>query len=802
MKKMIVGAAILALAVFCLSPADLGAAPAAPGSKVKVPDKIPSRAIPFDLTEVRLLDGPFREAMLRDQKYILELDPDRLLHNFRVTAGLPSTAQPLGGWEDPQEELRGHSVGHFLSACGLMYAATGDVRFKDKGDLIVAELAKVQAAMPSRGFNPGFLSAYPEEFFDRVDKRIRVWAPYYTLHKIMAGLLDMYLYTDNAQALDVVTKMAAWVKFRVDRLTEAEQQAALETEFGGMNEVLANLYAVTGNADHLATAFKFDHKKLFDQWAAGEDKLDGLHGNTQFPKVIGAFREYQLTGEKRYLDIARFFWDRVALHRSFVIGGNTNGERFFPIAEFSRNLGPSSTETCNTYNMLKLTRQLFGLEPAAAKMDFYERGLLNHILASQDPATGMVCYYVPLRPGAFKTYSTPNDSFWCCVGTGLENHAKYGDTIFFHDDRSLYLNLLIASELNWKEKGLVVRLETDFPEEGTAKLVFRAQNPVRLALKLRSPGWLAAALTVAVNGRREAVKPGPDGYAAIEREWKTGDAVEVRWPMGLRLEALPDDPKMIALLYGPVVLAGDLGREGLTEALRYGPNAPPVNRLTSVTVPAFLGEVKDVLDRVKPAPAAEGPLNFRTVGLGVPRDVRLHPLFEAADERYTVYWKVLSPAEWAARVSELAAKNARRLEVESRTLDAVDLDDERSEASHRLLAENATQGYFEGRRTREARNGWFSYDLGVPPDKPAVLVCTFVGGFGRPRTFDVLVDGEKIAAPTLEAAPGGLAELEYPLPGALTRGKQRVTVRFQSPPNGMTGSLFDIRTVRPAEAPK
>jgi len=779
----------------------LGAAPAAPGSKVKVPDKIPSQAYPFELGEVRLLDGPFREAMLRDQKYILELDPERLLHNFRITAGLPSTAQPLGGWEEPKGELRGHSVGHFLSACGLMYAATGDVRFKDKGNLIVAELAKVQEAMPSRGFNPGFLSAYPEEFFDRVDKRIRVWAPYYTLHKIMAGLLDMYLYCDNAQALDVVTKMAAWVKFRVDRLTEDQQQAALETEFGGMNEVLANLYAVTGNPDQLATAFKFDHKKLFDQWAAGEDKLDGLHGNTQFPKVIGAFREYQLTGNQRYLTIARFFWDRVALHRSFVIGGNTNGERFFPVDQFSRNLGPSTTETCNTYNMLKLTRQLFGLEPAAAKMDFYERGLLNHILASQDPATGMVCYYVPLRPGAFKTYSTPNDSFWCCVGTGMENHAKYGDTIFFHDDRSLYLNLFIASELTWRDKGLVVRLETGFPEEDSAKLTFRAQKPVRLALKVRSPAWLASGMTVAVNGRREEAKAGADAYAVFERDWKTGDTVDVRWPMGLRMEAMPDDPKMIALLYGPVVLAGDLGRGGLTEALRYGPNAPQVFRLPAVTVPVFLGEVKDVLERIKPAPTAEGPLNFRTVGLGEPRDIRLLPLFKAADERYSVYWKVLSPAEWAARVAELAAKEERRREIESRTVDAVDLNDGQNEASHSLLGENATQGYFEGRRTREARNGWFSYDLGVLPDKPVILVCTFVGSFGRPRTFDILVNGEKVATQTLEAAPGGLVDREYPLLESLTRGKARVTVKFQSPPNGATGSLFDLRIIKGPEIP-
>jgi DUF1680 family protein len=739
MRKTIILSAVLAFAASCLAPAHLEALQSQQSSKVKVQDKISSKAYPFDLRDVRLLDGPFREAMLRDQKYLLGLDSDRLLHNFRVTAGLPSTAQPLGGWEEPKCELRGHSVGHFLTACALMYASTGDARFKDKGNGIVAELAKVQEAMPSRGFNKGFLSAYPEEFFDRVDKRIRVWAPYYTLHKIMAGLLDMYLYCDNHQALDVVTKMADWVKFRVDRLTDDQQQAALETEHGGMNEVLANLYAVTGNLDYLKTAFKFNHKKLFDQWAAGEDKLDGLHGNTQFPKVIGALREYQLTGEKRYLDIATFFWDRVALHRSFVTGGNTNGERFFPIDQFSKNLGISSTETCNTYNMLKLTRQLFGLEPTAEKMDFYERGLFNHILASQDPATGMMCYYVPLLPGAFKTYSTPNDSFWCCVGTGMENHAKYGDTIFFHDDQSLDLNLLIASELSWKDKGLVVRLETKFPEEDTAKLTFKVQKSVHLTLRVRYPSWISSAMRVTINGKGEPVNAKPGSYAAIEREWKNGDTVQIRWPMSLRLEAMPDDPKMIAILYGPIVLAGDLGREGLTEELRYGPNAPQVNRLPSVTTPVFIGDVKDVLSRVKALPASAGPLNFQTTRLGQPQDVRLIPFYKAFNQRYTVYWKVLSPAEWEQRKAEIAARESRRKEVESRTLDAVNIDDEQSETDHGFKGENAFEGYFEGKRTRQARNGWFSYDLKVLPDKPMVLLCTYVGSFGRARTFDVRI---------------------------------------------------------------
>jgi len=766
-----------------------------PAGKVKVPDKVALKASPFDLQDVRLLDGPFRDAMLRDQKYLLELDSDRLLHSFRVTAGLPSTAQPYGGWEEPKGELRGHSMGHYLTACALMFAATGDTRFKDKADAIVAELAKVQQTMPAKGFNPGFLSAYPEEFFDRVDKRVQVWAPYYTLHKIMAGLLDMYVYCDNRQALEVVTRMADWVRFRVDRLTDEQQQAALMTEHGGMNEVLANLYSVTGNPEHLRIAYKFNHKAYFDQWAAGVDNLDTprpLHGNTQFPKVIGAAREYELTGEQRYCDIAKFFWERVALHRSYVIGGNTDGESFFPINTFSKHLGPSSTETCNTYNMLKLTRHMFALDPSTEKMDFYERGLYNQILASQDPATGMMCYYVPLRPGAFKTYSTPDTSFWCCVGTGMENPARYGDTIYYHDDRSLYINLFMASQLTWKDKGLVLHQETRFPEQDTTRLTFELKKPVRLSLKVRYPSWAQTGMTFSVNSRNQPVTGKPGSYITIaEREWKNGDTVQVRLPMSLRTEAMPDDPDMIALLYGPIVLAGDLGKDGLTQSLRYGPSAPQLGRVPPVVVPAFVGSVKEVPGKVKAV--AGMPLTFQTSGLGQPRDVTLIPFYKAADMRYTVYWKVYSPEEWAKRKADIAAAESRRAEIERRTVDAVAVSDEQSERDHNLQQENSRPSTFEGKRVREARNGWFSYDLRVLPDKPMVMVCTYVGSEGRSRAFDVLVDGEKIATEKLEIHPAELFDVEYNLPEQLTRGKQKVTVRFQALANSTAGQVLDVR---------
>ena len=358
-----------------------------------------------------------------------------------------------------------------------------------------------------------------------------------------------------------------------------------------MNDMFANLYAVTGDPDHMDLARAFEHRAVLDPLARGEDALDGLHGNTQIPKAIRAARQYELTGDTRYRDIATSFWDRVANHRSYVIGGNTYDERFFPIDEFSQQLGTVSAETCNTYNTLKLTRHLFSWAPSTETMDFYERGLFNHILGSQDPDTGMVMYYCPLRPGSFKTFSTPDDSFWCCVGTGLENHAKYPDTIYFHDDDSLYVNLFIASELTWTDKGLVVTQHTEFPDEDTTRLTIQADAPVTMALKIRYPGWATDGMQLSINGDTRPVDDAPGTYVTVEREWQSGDTVLVRLPMSLQPETMPDDPTTFALLYGPVVLAGDLGTTGLDGAERYGRSAPRLTRVAPVELVGLVGDM-------------------------------------------------------------------------------------------------------------------------------------------------------------------------------------------------------------------
>ncbi len=596
------------------------------------------RAYPFNLRNVRLLDGPFKQAMERDLKYMLSLEPDRLLHMFRVTAGLPSSAQPYGGWEKPDVELRGHTIGHYLSACALMYASTGDARLKSRADAIVGELAKCQKALGASGY----LSAFPETFFDRVESTRPVWAPYYTIHKIMAGLVDASEYCGNTQALEVVEGMARWVKSRTDKSDPIHMERVLNfTEQGGMNEVLSNLYAITGKPEYLQTARRFDERHYTVPLAKAEDKLKGEHVNSFIPNVIGAAREYEMTGDSTQRGIASFFWNEVTGARSFVTGGTSDNEAWESDPyKISEELGANAHESCCTYNMLKLTRHLFSWEGAAKYADFYERALWNGILPTQNPDDGMMMYYVPMKSGMFKTFMSPDDSFWCCTGTGMENHAKYGDSIYFHDGDGLFVNLFIASELDWAEKGVRVRQETRFPEESKTTLVITAAQPVELALHIRIPAWIADGGGVSINGRRLEAFASPSSYLTVRRTWRSGDKVDVALPMKLRLERVPDDPSIVAVLYGPIVLAGKLGgADTLTKDKvfgKYGPEGEPA------AVPKLAVKDQDPASWLKPV--AGKPLTFMTEGVGKPNDVTLIPFYRLFGERYAIYWQTEKPS--------------------------------------------------------------------------------------------------------------------------------------------------------------
>jgi uncharacterized protein len=754
-------------------------------SKVKVQLAAPLKASAFALQEVRLLDGPFKHAMDLDHQYLLSLDPDRLLHTFRLNAGLPSNARPLGGWEEPRCELRGHFVGHYLSACGLMYASTGDEKLKEKANAVVAGLAACQAKL-----GRGYLSAYPESFLDRVEAQQRVWAPYYTLHKIFAGLLDMHVYGDNAQALEVAKKFGDWAIARNAKLTDPQMQRMLGNEHGGMNECLANLYGLTGETKYLEIALRFNHQDLLGPAAERRDNLTGKHANTQFPKFIGAAREYELTGGAALHTAATFFWDTVVKERSYVIGGNSDGEMFSAKERLSQALGPSTTETCNTYNMLKLTRHLFCWDPKAEYADFYERALYNHILASQNPADGMMCYYVPLRSGSHKDYSSPLNTFACCTGTGVENHAKYGDSIYFHDGtKALYVNLFIASELNWKSLGLKLRQETKYPEEAATRLVVTCQQPVELSLHVRQPWWAGAPLGLRVNGQAQVENrefaPGQGGYAIVKRTWKNADTLEVTMPFTLRTEGFRDNPKRFAFLHGPLVLC-----------------AQADTRKPFPVVVAAEGKLLPGLTPLAAKPNTfTGPADmFRIGGDTTGRGITLEPFYLMHGGRpYQVYFDAFTPEQWEAKQSAYKGEAERRKLLEARTVDAVNPGEEQNERDHKLQGERTAAGPFGDRQWRHATDGgWFAWDLKVQAGQAQELWVTYWGSDGGNRNFDILIDGEKLATQRLQNnKPDVFYEEVYRLADTLTKGREKVTVRFQAHPGAWAGGVFGLRIMRP-----
>ena len=589
-------------------------------------ERVPWKVLPFPLTQVRLGNGPCQAAMEADRRYLQSLPLDRLLHTFRINAGLVSSAQPLGGWEAPDCELRGHYAGgHYLSACALMYASTGDDTLKKNAALVVSELANCQAAMKS-----GYLSAFPIEFFDRLRERQPVWAPFYTIHKIMAGLLDMYVYCGNAQALDAAEKMANWVGGYTGSLSEQHMQRVLGTEFGGMGEVLSNLYAVTGKEYYLRMAQRFDKKAFFDPLAERRDELKGLHVNTHIPQVIAAARYYELTGEQRYRDIAEYFWDEVVSERSYCTGGTSNRESWnTDPGKLSGDLGPTTTECCCAYNMMKLTRHLFGWSPQARYMDYYERLLFNHRLGTINPEDGTMMYYLPLASGYWKTFGKPMDAFWCCTGTGSEEYAKLGDTIYFHDEDSIYVNLYLDSQVQWTEKGVRFQQETRFPEQQGTTITVSADKPTQLGVNLRIPYWVRGG-SVKINGATLPAFASPSSYLTLNRTWKSGDKIELNLPMDLHMEAMPDKATMQAAMYGPLVLAGRL--DAVPKEMSYGDSGPKAG--AEQKVPDIVADLSNPTGWI--APDGHQPLTFHSVGQSQP--VTMVPLNQIIHNRYAVYW--------------------------------------------------------------------------------------------------------------------------------------------------------------------
>lgn len=600
----------------------------------------PATLKPFDMRDVDLLDSPFLHAQHQTEAYLLRLQPDRLLHNFRVNAGLKPKAPVYGGWESEPMwadiNCHGHTLGHYLSACALAYRATGKPEYRKRIDYIAGELAACQKAA-----NSGLVCAFPKGAA-LVAAHLRgepiTGVPWYTLHKVYAGLRDATLLADSTAAKAVLLRLADWGVVATRPLSDAQFEEMLKTEYGGMNEVYADLFAMTGNADYQRLAERFSQKAVLAPLVKAQDQLDGMHANTPIPKIIGFQRVHETGGDAGYHAAAQFFWKTVARTRAFATGGHGDNEHFFAMADFDKHVfSAKGSETCCQHNMLKLTRQLFLQDPRADYADYYERTLYNGILASQDPDSGMVTYFQGARPGYMKLYHTPEDSFWCCTGTGMENHVKYRDSIYFHDGRQLYVNLFIPSALNWRAQGVVLTQETAFPAQAGTRLRIAAKRPVSLALKLRHPRWSRTA-TLLVNGRETVTSADPGSYVTLDRTWNDGDTVDLRLVMEPAAEQAPAAPQIVAFTYGPLVLAGALGKQGLAPGADIIVNERKYGEYNDapVAVPVLAGEPEALARSIRPSGA---PLEF-TIAARDGAPVRLIPYHRIAHERYATYWQL------------------------------------------------------------------------------------------------------------------------------------------------------------------
>jgi uncharacterized protein len=606
------------------------------GAPIKAIEATRSRY--FSLSDVRLRQGPFLAAQSLDAAYLLRLEPDRMLANFRRNAQLTPKAPVYGGWEsvEPWIDIRchGHTLGHYLTAAACMYQSTDDAAFAARVDYIVEELALCQEK------TGGWLTAFPDgvaPLSDSLAGKPFAGVPWYTTHKVLAGLRDAHVHRGSGRALEILVRFADWIDSAAAGVGDAAFQKMLDREHGGMNEVLADLYALTGDARYQRLAVKFSHAALLEPLAGGRDTLDGLHANTQIPKVIGFSRIHDLTHEKTYGDAARFFWETVVSGRSFVTGGHGDAEHFFPKSEFEKHLGSAKTmETCCTHNMLRLTRSLYGRDPAASYFDYFERALFNGILASQDPVSGMNTYFQATRPGYVRLYHTPFDSFWCCTGSGIENHARYGESIYAHDEHTLFVNLFIASTLNWRER-VELEQQTLFPDRDTTRIRITKAAADDLTLAIRQPAWCPV-MTVQVNGRLSRARR-PGQYFRIKRKFRAGDVVDVRFPMSLGLERLPQAPGYSAVTFGPLVLAGRLGSAGLAPGSQLIINERESGNMLAdaVPIPRWTRPLEQLLTAL--TPDADGSLNFTARGFADGESVRFAPYFRLTHERYNLYWR-------------------------------------------------------------------------------------------------------------------------------------------------------------------
>jgi uncharacterized protein len=769
----------------------------------------------FALSDVKLLDGPFKHACDLNIKVLLEYDADRFLAPYRREAGLPEKAKSYGNWES--QGLDGHVGGHYLSALAIHYAATGNLECRKRMDYMVQEFKAVQLANSAKypSWGVGYIGGIPKSdvLWTAIQKGDvapiwKYWVPWYNLHKTFAGLRDAWLYGGNMEAKDLFLKSCDWTIQITKNLSDAQMESMLGNEHGGMNELFADAYQMTGNKTYLEEGKRFSHKSILQPMSNHTDNLDNKHANTQVPKAVGFQRLAEVSGDKTYDNAGTFFWETVTGNRSLALGGNSRKEFFPPAAACMDYINDvEGPESCNTYNMLKLTEVLFRMHPQANYADFYERAMFNHILSTQHPEHGGYVYFTPARPRHYRVYSAPNEAMWCCVGSGMENHGKYGEFIYTHSHDSLFVNLFVASELNWKAKKVVLRQETQFPNEEGTKLVVKKGNS-RFKLIIRYPSWVEAGkLAIQINGKPFNVTAKPSSFITIERLWKKGDVVEVSLPMHTTIEPLINVPSYVAFMHGPILLAARTGTEKMTglvagdgrwEHIASGQKLP-VNE-APIIIEDKMSDIAKTLQPVAGKALTFTAPNLHLINSKTP--IVLEPFYGLHDSRYMMYWMVLSNKDYQHVTDSIAQVEAAKMELDKRTIDQIQPGQQQPEADHFMENNGSRTGTFQNEFWREARNGGFiSYQLSTKSAKNLAVRVRYWGSEQGDRSFDILIDNQKLATENVTGKwnASNFMEVEYAIPAKLVEGKSTFKLQFQAPQQGSTARIFYIRLVNSQE---
>ncbi len=775
-------------------------------SNLNAQDKLYSNEFPLE--DVQLLDGPFKDAFNLNIETLLKYDVDRLLSPYRKQSGLSEKAKGYPNWDG----LDGHVGGHYLSAMAMIYSYNKNAECKKRMDYIISEIKACQEAnaVNNPDWGIGYAGGVPnsKEIWSTLKSGdlkayYSAWVPWYNIHKIYAGLRDAWLYCGNEEAKNIFIKFCDWAINITSSLSDKKMKEMLAIEHGGINEIFADAYQITGNIEYLNAAKRFSHKEFLDPLSNGIDNLDNKHANTQIPKFIGFGRIAELDKDDKYFKAASFSWETVTSNRSLAFGGNSRREHFPSVTScidyVNVNDGP---ESCNSYNMLKLTEDLFRLNPAAKYADYYERTVFNHILSTQHPEHGGYVYFTPARPRHYRVYSAPNEAMWCCVGTGMENHCKYNEFIYTHSNDSLYLNLFIASELNWKAKGIKLRQDTNFPYEELTKLTITEGNS-EFKLMIRYPSWVGKnELKIKINGKDFSYNSNPSSYICVERKWNKNDVIEISLPMRNTIERLPNVSNYVAFMHGPILLSAKTGTEDLKGLIaddgRWSQYAAgeylPVDKAPIL--------IEDNIDRIaeKLVPIKDKPLNFKlNIDMINKMDLTLEPFYKIHDSRYMMYWLALTNDGYKSYLDSLSNIEKTKLALEKRTIDYVAVGEQQPEADHKMQKENSNKGNNLNQFWREAGNGgFFSYDLSTNSETNISMLVRYWGAEWGNRKFDIYIDDEKLITEdnTNRWNLSAFQDIVYQIPESMVKGKSYIRVKFQSLPGNTAGAVYIVRLLR------